>query len=122
MKKLSTVLLGLGLFVSSALYAAEANKSTTQQATHMGDHMHEGKMMNHMNMNGMTDEEMKKMHDKMNGMNDEEMKKNHEKLDSMSNKKKKKMHQDMANEKTKNGMSDEERKKIGNKQKHEKNI
>ena len=53
MKKLSTVLLGLGLFVSSALYAAEANKSTTQQATHMGDHMHEGKMMNHMNMNGM---------------------------------------------------------------------
>ncbi len=28
-----------------------------------------------MNMNGMTDEEMKKMHDKMNGMNDEEMKK-----------------------------------------------
>ena len=38
MKKLSTVLLGLGLLVSSALYAAEANKSTTQQATHMGDH------------------------------------------------------------------------------------
>ena len=60
MKKLSTVLLGLGLFVSSALYAAEANKSTTQQATHMGDHMHEGKMMNHMNMNDMSNEEMKK--------------------------------------------------------------
>lgn len=85
MKKLSTVLLGLGLFVSSALYAAEANKSTTQQATHMGDHMHEGKMMNHMNMNGMSDEEMKKMHE------------------------------DMANEKTKNGMSDEEMKKMGHK-------
>ena len=101
MKKLSTVLLGLGLFVSSALYAAEANKSTTQQATHMGDHMHEGKMMNHMNMNGMTDEEMKK---------------NHEKLDSMSNEEMKKMHQDMANEKTKNGMSDEEMKKMGHKQ------
>ena len=100
MKKLSTVLLGLGLFVSSALYAAEANKSTTQQATHMGDHMHEGKMMNHMNMNGM---------------NDEEMKKNHEKLDSMSNEEMKKMHQDMANEKTKNGMSDEEMKKMGHK-------
>ena len=59
MKKLSTVLLGLGLFVSSALYAAEANKSTAHQSSHMGDHMHEGKMMNHMNMNGMTDEEMK---------------------------------------------------------------
>ncbi len=100
MKKLSTVLLGLGLFVSSALYAAEANKSTTQQATHMGDHMHEGKMMNHMNMNGMTDEEMKK---------------NHEKLDSMSNEEMKKMHEDMANEKTKNGMSDEEMKKMGHK-------
>ena len=100
MKKLSTVLLGLGLFVSSALFAAEANKSTTQQATHMGDHMHEGKMMNHMNMNGMTDEEMKK---------------NHEKLDSMSNEEMKKMHQDMANEKTKNGMSDEEMKKMGHK-------
>ena len=100
MKKLSTVLLGLGLFVSSALYAAEANKSTTQQATHMGDHMHEGKMMNHMNMNGMTDEEIKK---------------NHEKLDSMSNEEMKKMHEDMANEKTKNGMSDEEMKKMGHK-------
>ena len=80
MKKLSTVLLGLGLFVSSALYAAEANKSTTQQAT-----------------------EMKKMHDKMNGMNDEEMKKTHEKMDNMTNEEMKKMHEDMANEKTKNG-------------------
>ena len=100
MKKLSTVLLGLGLLVSSALYAAEANKSTAQQSSHMGDHMHEGKMMNHMNMNGMTDEEMKKMHDKMNGMTNEEMKK---------------MHQDLANEKTKNGMSDEEMKKMGHK-------
>ena len=100
MKKLSTVLLGLGLLVSSALYAAEANKSTAQQSSHMGDHMHEGKMMNHMNMNGMTDEEMKK---------------NHEKLDSMTTEEMKKMHQDMANEKTKNGMSDEEMKKMGHK-------
>ena len=111
MKKLSTVLLGLGLFINGALYAAEANK----QATHMGDHMHEGKMMNHMNMNGMSDEEMKKMHDKMNGMNEEEMKKTHEKMDSMTNEEMKKMHQDMANEKTKNGMSDEEMKKMGHK-------
>ena len=69
MKKLSTVLLGLGLFVSSALYAAEANKSTTHKLLTWAT-MHEGKMMNHMNMNGMSDEEMKKMHDKMNGMND----------------------------------------------------
>src|SRR5574344_1620173 len=100
MKKLSTVLLGLGLLVSSALYAAEANKSTAHQSSHMGDHMHEGKMMNHMNMNGMTDEEMKKTHEKMDNMTNEEMKK---------------MHQDMANEKTKNGMSDEEMKKMGHK-------
>ena len=40
--------------------AAEANKSTTQNATIWATHMHEGKMMNHMNMDGMTDEEMKK--------------------------------------------------------------
>ena len=115
MKKLSTVLLGLGLLVSSALYAAEANKSTAQQSSHMGDHMHEGKMMNHMNMNGMSDEEMKKMHDNMNGMSDEEMKKNHEKLDSMTTEEMKKMHEDMAKEKPKNGMSDEEMKKMGHK-------
>ena len=115
MKKLSTVLLGLGLFVSSALYAAEANKSTTQQATHMGDHMHEGKMMNHMNMNGMTDEEIRERKDKMNGIKDEKKKKSHEKLDSMTTEEMKKMHQDMANEKTKNGMSDEEMKKMGHK-------
>ena len=84
MKKLSTVLLGLGLFVSSALYAAEANKSTTQQATHMGDHMHDGKMMNHMNKNGMTDEEMKNMHK---NMSEEEMKEMHKKMsnDNMKN-------------------------------------
>ncbi len=43
MKKLSTVLLGLGLLVGSAVYAAEANKSTAHQASHMGDHMHEWK-------------------------------------------------------------------------------
>ena len=42
MKKLSTELLGLGLFVSSALYEAKENKSKAQQATHMGDHMHDG--------------------------------------------------------------------------------
>ena len=27
----------------------------------MGNHIHDGKMTNHMNMNGMTDEEMKNM-------------------------------------------------------------
>ena len=58
MKAVQKVLLGLGLslFVSSGLYASE---------DYMGDHMHEGKMTNHMNMDGMTDEEMKKMHEEM---------------------------------------------------------
>ncbi len=115
MKKLSTVLLGLGLFINGALYAAETNESTTQQESHMGAHMHDGQMMNHMNMNGMSDEEMKKMHDKMNGMNEEEMKKTHEKMDSMTNEETKKMHENTAKEKTKNGMSDEEMKKMGHK-------
>ncbi len=43
MKAVQKVLLGLGLslFVSSGLYASE---------DYMGDHMHEGKMTNHMNM------------------------------------------------------------------------
>lgn len=51
MKAVQKVLLGLGLslFVSSGLYASE---------DHMGDHMHEGKMTNHMNMDGMTTKQM----------------------------------------------------------------
>ena len=46
MKAVQKVLLGLGLsvFVSSGLYASE---------DYMGDHMHEGKMTNHMNMDGI---------------------------------------------------------------------
>ena len=43
----------------------------------MGNHIHDGKMTNHMNMNGMTDEEMKNM-DKKN-MSQEEMKEMHKK-------------------------------------------
>ena len=51
MKAVQKVLLGLGLslFVSSGLYASE---------DHTGDHMHEGKMTNHMNMDGMTTKQM----------------------------------------------------------------
>ena len=104
MKKLSKILLGLSLLAGGSLYATGANDhehktetSTVAETTdHMGNHMHEGKMTNHMNMDGMTDEEMKKMHEKMennhmgnhmhegkmtnhmnmDGMTDEEMKKN----------------------------------------------
>ena len=103
MKKLSKILLGLSLLAGGSLYAAgahdhehKAEMATTETSDHMGNHMHEGKMTNHMNMDGMTDEEMKKMHEKMennhmgnhmhegkmtnhmnmDGMTDEEMKKN----------------------------------------------
>ncbi|WNL33882.1 hypothetical protein RMP68_10325 [Arcobacter cryaerophilus gv. pseudocryaerophilus] len=43
----------------------------------MGNHIHDGKMTNHMNMNGMTDEEMKNM-DK--NMSQEEMKEMHKNM------------------------------------------
>ena len=43
----------------------------------MGNHIHDGKMTNHMNMNGMTDEEMKNM-DK--NMSQEDMKEVHKNM------------------------------------------
>jgi len=55
MKKIVTSILGASL-LAGALYAS---------GDHMGNHMHEGKMMNHGNPNGMTNmnmSEMKKMH------------------------------------------------------------
>ena len=105
MKKLSKILLGLSLLAGGSLYAAgahdhehKAETATTETTDHMGNHMHEGKMTNHMNMDGMTDAEMKKnmnektettdhmgnhMHEgkmtnhmNIDGMTDEEMKKN----------------------------------------------
>lgn len=95
MKKLSTILLGLGLFLSSALYATGTHEHKAEAATidHMGNHMHEGKMTNHMNMDGMTDEEMKKNmnkstettdHMNMNGMTSDNMENNQ--MDNAMNK------------------------------------
>ena len=55
MKKITTFVLGLSLFASSALMAHG------DMPTHTGNHMHEGKMSNHSNPNGMTDAQMKKM-------------------------------------------------------------
>ena len=52
MKRISTLVVGLSLLASSALYAANDD--------HTGNHMHDGKMKNHMNENGMTDAKMKK--------------------------------------------------------------
>ncbi len=63
MKKITTMVLGLSLFASSALIAH------SDIPTHTGNHMHEGKMANHSNPNGMTDTQMKKMNEaKKNGM------------------------------------------------------
>mgnify|MGYP003456573960 CR=1 FL=1 len=75
MKKISRFL--ISLFISINLYANESNKSQNQHNNHIGNHMHDGKMMNHMNMNGMTDEEMKNMHK---NMSQEEMKEMHKNM------------------------------------------
>jgi len=42
------------LSINSALFAH------SKIPAHTGNHMHEGKMTNHLNKNGMTDEELKK--------------------------------------------------------------
>ena len=51
----SKIILGLSLFVGTALLAAGNS--------HTGDHMHKGKMSNHSNVDGMTDK-MKNMNTK----------------------------------------------------------
>lgn len=62
MKKITTIVMGLSLLASSALYASSTqghDKKEEATANHMGDHMHKGKMQNHMNENAMTDAQMK---------------------------------------------------------------
>jgi len=49
MQKLSTLVVGLCLLGSASAFAH------TKIVTHQGDHMHQGKMSNHSNPNGMTD-------------------------------------------------------------------
>lgn len=78
MKKISLLL--ISLVVSANLYANESSKSKNEYENnndHMGNHIHDGKMTNHMNMNGMTDEEMKNMHK---NMSQEEMKEMHKNM------------------------------------------
>jgi hypothetical protein len=53
MRKIKTIVMGLSLIASSALFADSNN--------HMGDHMHNGVMTNHNNPNGMTNAQMNKM-------------------------------------------------------------
>jgi hypothetical protein len=60
MKKLTTIILGLSLIASAALYAGgthHKNNKVESSNNHMGDHMHEGKMTNHMNPNAKTNKE-----------------------------------------------------------------
>lgn len=58
MNRILKIVVGLSLSASSVLYAS---------ADHTGDHMHEGKMTNHMNPDGATNTKMKQMnHSKMN--------------------------------------------------------
>jgi hypothetical protein len=51
MKKITLTLIGASL-LAGALYAS---------GDHMGDHLHEGKIMNHTNSNGMPDQQIEKM-------------------------------------------------------------
>ena len=54
MKTISLLL--ISLVVSANLYANESSKSKNEYENnndHMGNHIHDGKMTNHMNMNGM---------------------------------------------------------------------
>ncbi len=78
MKTISLFL--ISLVVSANLYANESSKSKNEyenNSDHMGNHIHDGKMTNHMNMNRMTDEEMKNMHK---NMSQEEMKEMHKNM------------------------------------------
>ena len=78
MKKITTIVLGLSLFVSSALMAHG------NLPTHTGNHMHEGKMTNHSNPNGMTDIQMKKMNKaQKNGMKKMDMNNMNMNMDDM---------------------------------------
>ena len=94
MKKLTTIILGLGLLASTSLYAGGTNDNKTKVESsnnHMGDHMHEGKMSNHMNPNAMTNKKMSEMKEKKenNHMGDhmhEGKMKNHMNPNAMTNK------------------------------------
>ncbi|PRM99980.1 hypothetical protein [Aliarcobacter cryaerophilus] len=77
MKKISLFL--ISLFISTNLYANESNKSQNQHDNHnnyMGNHMHDEKITNHTNINGMTDQDIKNMHKNMSQEDMKEMHKN----------------------------------------------
>lgn len=83
MNRMLKIIMGSSLVVSSVLYAS---------GDHMGDHMHEGKMTNHMNPNGATNTNMKK---DMKQMDHGKMNMNHKKS-NMSNSSMKPYHHTMV--------------------------
>ena len=89
MKRFSIILLGVSLFTSAALFATGSHGEEVKASSnnHMGDHMHEGKMMNHSNANGMTNKEMKtpKENDHMGDHMHEGKMMNHSNTNGMTN-------------------------------------
>lgn len=82
MKKLTMSILGISL-LSGALLAHGGNsenmmkdKKQEKNSNHMGDHMHNGKMMNHGNSDGMTDKQIHKMKNKKHEMQSNDVMKN----------------------------------------------
>ena len=72
MNRMLKIVIGLSLVASSSLYAS---------GDHTGDHMHEGKMTNHMNPNGETNTKMKK---NMKDMDHGKMNMNHKKSNMLN--------------------------------------
>lgn len=72
MKKILFSTIGMGLFTTVLLAYGNnqdnnhmmQDKKVQVQNDHMGDHMHNGQMMNHSNPNGMTSTQMKTIKDK----------------------------------------------------------
>ena len=66
---MKTTTLIIALAISSSILLANGSHDGGHEIKmndHMGNHMHEGKMTNHMNVNGMPDKNMKKkMNDHM---------------------------------------------------------
>lgn len=52
MQKLSIIVIGISLLASTSLFAH------SKVVTHQGNHLHQGKMSNHSNPQGMTDCQM----------------------------------------------------------------
>ena len=61
MKKVAVVTLTISLMAGSTLFAHGTANTNSSNSNHMGNHMHNGKMTNHANKNGIPDTQVKKM-------------------------------------------------------------